>query len=163
MIFSSTTFNSSTDKVLMDTFLSKLAFSSFTLCLTILIHHITHAITLSILHDDKNLFRIYGTISSSSTLIHYLGSLWLWLWLFLSALKLSCLPGLPNWIHPSNSGIFIQCLTFSWLDGDKPQDVSSARLDFDSIYIHWLTFEFSLINWTLLTTRILNLFQLLLM
>ena len=48
MIFSSTTLNPSTDKLLIDTFLSKLSFPLFTLYLSILIHHTIHAITLNI-------------------------------------------------------------------------------------------------------------------
>ena len=48
-------------------------------------------------------------------------------------------------------------------DGDKPRDVSFAELNFESMSIHWLTSEFSLISWTLFATKILNLFELLLM
>ena len=51
--------------------LYELSFPSFTFCLNILIHHITHDITLSTLHHDENLFRICGTISSSSTLLMF--------------------------------------------------------------------------------------------
>ena len=71
MIFSSISFNSSIDKVPMDTSPSNFLFPSFTLCLTILIPCISHAVTLSILQHDENVFRICGTISSSSTLLMF--------------------------------------------------------------------------------------------
>ena len=148
MIFSSTTFNFSTDKLVIGTFLSKLSFPLFTLYLNILILRTTHAITLNILHHDRNLFRICGTVSSLSTLLIFavtvtltFGSSWF-----------NRKASLPFWFAQldssfhKNLGPLTQHLPFSWLDGDKPWDVSFAGLNFDSVYIHWLTSEFSLIS-----------------
>ena len=138
MIFSSTFFSSSTDKLLIDTFLSKLSFPLFTLCLSILIHRTTHAITLSILYHDENLFRICGIVSSSSTLLMFAVTVFLTSGLssFTSRVSLSLLfTQLDSSFHKM-SGPLTQRLTFSWLDADKPWDVSSAGLNFDSVYIH---------------------------
>ena len=138
MIFSSTTFNSSTDKLLIDTFLSKLSFPLFTLYLSILIHHTIHAITLSILHHDKNLFIICGTVSSSSTLLMFAVTVTVTSVSSSFSSKVSLPPSfaqLDSSFH-KNSGPLTQCLPFSWLDGDKPQDVSFVGLNFDSVYIH---------------------------
>ena len=137
MIFSSTTFNSSTHKLLMDTFLSKLSFPPFTLCLSILIHRTTHAITLSILYHDENLFRICGTVFSSSTLLMFAMTLTLTSGSSSSSSRVSLSPWftqLNSFFH-KNSGPLTQRLV-SWLDADKPRDVSSAGLNFDSMYIH---------------------------
>ena len=165
MIFSSTTFNSYTDKLLIDTFLSKLSFPWFTLYLSILILHTTHVIILSILHHDRNLFRICGTVSSSFTLLMFAVTVSLTSGSSSFSSKAS-LPSrfaqLDSSFH-KNSGPHNRHLPFSWLDGDKPWDVSFAGLNFDSMYIHWLISEFCLISWTLLAMKILNLFELLLM
>lgn len=74
------------------------SYPSFILCLTILIYHITYAITLRILYHDGNLFRICDTISSSSTLL--ILTVTVFLTSGLSSFS-SCLPGLPNWINLS--------------------------------------------------------------
>ena len=138
MIFSSTTSNSSAYKLLMDTFLSKLSFLPFTLCLSILIHLTTHAITLSILYHDENLFRICGTVSSSSTLLVFAVTVTL----TSGSSSFSSRVSLSSWFiqldspFHKNSGPLTQRLTFYWLDADKPRDVSSAGLNFDLMYIH---------------------------
>ena len=138
MIFSSTYFNSSTDKLSLDTFVSKLSLPLLTLCLSILIHRTAHAITLYILYHDENLFRICGTVSSSSTLLVFAVTVTL----TSGSSSFSSRVSLSSWFTQldspfhKNSGPLTQRLTFYWLDAVKPRDVSSAGLNFDSMYIH---------------------------
>ena len=119
----------STDKVLMDTFLSKLGFPSLTFSLTILIHFITHVITLIILHYDENLFKICGTISSSSTLLMFTVTVTL----TYGSPSFSSKAFLSSWFTQldssfhETSGPFTKCLTLSWLDGDGPQ-INTCRI-----------------------------------